>query len=147
MIKVFLKDLVKVPGMEAVAIYSINNTLIDSWTAPNFNPKVLEEISLNYFQLYTILDLNVKNYIENVISHEKGSIYARMFPDLLLVAVAKSNVETSLIRFIVNVNIPELLSSRQCQKILKKMGVKTPDFLDKKYLDSSEKDYLKKMGL
>lgn len=145
MINEYLNDLQKIKNIEAIALYSIDNTLLDSWTGPNFNSKVLEEMSLHYFQVYAALDLNAQNFNEIVITHEKGHFYTRFYPDILLIVVVKSMVEISLIRLISNVKIIELLESRELQKILKKSAIGTQDFLNKKKLDESEMEYLKKL--
>ena len=138
MIDEYLKDLKQIPNVEAIALYGINNNLLDSWTEPNFNIKVLEEMSLHYFQVFATLDLNVQNYQEIVITHEKGHFYTRIYPNVLLIVVVKSTVEISLIRLITNVKINELLHSRQLQKILKKSAIENKDFLNRKNLDESE---------
>ena len=145
MIEEYLKDLQKIDNIEAIALYSIDNKLLESWTGPNFNSKVLEEMSLHYFQVYAALDLSAQNYQEIVITHEKGHFYTRLYPDLLLIVVVKSMVEISLIRLISNVKIIELLESREFHKILKKSSTETQDFLNKKKLDESEMEYLKKL--
>lgn len=147
MIDEYLKDLKQIPNVEAIALYGINNNLLDSWTEPNFNIKVLEEMSLHYFQVFATLDLNVQNYQEIVITHEKGHFYTRIYPNVLLIVVVKSTVEISLIRLITNVKINELLHSRQLQKILKKSAIENKDFLNRKNLDESETEYLKKMEI
>lgn len=147
MIDEYLKDLKQIPNVEAIALYGINNILLDSWTEPNFNIKVLEEMSLHYFQVFATLDLNVQNYQEIVITHEKGHFYTRIYPNVLLIVVVKSAVEISLIRLITNVKINELLHSRQLQKILKKSAIENKDFLNRKNLDESETEYLKKMEI
>ncbi|MCK4893314.1 MAG: hypothetical protein KAT07_05075 [Calditrichia bacterium] len=147
MIDEYLKDLKQIPNVEAIALYGINNILLDSWTEPNFNIKVLEEMSLHYFQVFATLDLNVQNYQEIVITHEKGHFYTRIYPNVLLIVVVKSTVEISLIRLITNVKINELLHSRQLQKILKKSAIENKDFLNRKNLDESETEYLKKMEI
>ena len=147
MIDKYLKDLKQIPNVEAIALYGINNNLLDSWTEPNFNIKVLEEMSLHYFQVFATLDLNVQNYQEIVITHEKGHFYTRIYPNVLLIVVVKSTVEISLIRLITNVKINELLHSRQLQKFLKKSAIENKDFLNRKNLDESETEYLKKMEI
>ncbi|MCK5453578.1 MAG: hypothetical protein KAJ16_04410 [Calditrichia bacterium] len=147
MIDEYLKDLKQIPNVEAIALYGINNILLDSWTEPNFNIKVLEEMSLHYFQVFATLDLNIQNYQEIVITHEKGHFYTRIYPNVLLIVVVKSTVEISLIRLITNVKINELLHSRQLQKILKKSAIENKDFLNRKNLDESETEYLKKMEI
>ncbi|NOQ97695.1 MAG: hypothetical protein GQ561_05985 [Calditrichae bacterium] len=147
MIDEYLKDLKQIPNVEAIALYGINNNLLDSWTEPNFNIKVLEEMSLHYFQVFATLDLNVQNYQEIVITHEKGHFYTRIYPNVLLIVVVKSTVEISLIRLLTNVKINELLHSRQLQKILKKSAIENKDFLNRKNLDESETEYLKKMEI
>jgi ketopantoate reductase len=147
MIDEYLKDLKQIPNVEAIALYGINNNLLDSWTEPNFNIKVLEEMSLHYFQVFATLDLNVQNYQEIVITHEKGHFYTSIYPNVLLIVVVKSTVEISLIRLITNVKINELLHSRQLQKILKKSAIENKDFLNRKNLDESETEYLKKMEI
>jgi predicted regulator of Ras-like GTPase activity (Roadblock/LC7/MglB family) len=147
MINEYLKDLKKIENVEAIVLYSIDNKLIDSWTDSNFNAKVLEDMSLHYFQVFATLDLNGQDYQEIVISHEKGHFYTRIYPDILLIVVVKTTVEISLIRLITNVKIAELLHSRQLQKMLKKTGIENKDFLNKKNLDESESEYLKKMEI
>ena len=145
MIEEYLKDLKQIENVEAIAIYGLDSKLLDSWTEPNFSTKVLDEISLHYFQVFGTLDLSAQNYQEIVISHEKGHFYTRIYPDILLIVSIKSAVEMSLIRLVTNVNINKLLHSRQLQKILKKSAAENKDFLNKKYLDESETEYLKKM--
>jgi len=147
MIDKYLKDLEQVENVEAIALYSMNNKLLDSWTDSNFNAKVLEEMSIHYFQVFATLDLNVQNYQEMVIAHEKGHFYSRIYPDILLIVVVKSTLEISLIRLITNVKITELLHSRDLQKALKKSTAENIDFLNKKNLDESETEYLKKMEI
>jgi len=147
MIESYLKDLTQLKNVEAIAIYSLNNKLIDSWCDPNFNSKVLEELSLHYFQVFATLDLSVQNFQEIVITHEKGHFYTRILPNLLLIVLVRLPVEISLIRLIVNVKSIDLLNSRGLQKELKRSSVESKDFLNKKYLDESEKEYLKKLEI
>ncbi|UCF63870.1 MAG: hypothetical protein JSW33_15105 [bacterium] len=147
MISKYLNDLTLLKNVEAIAIYSLNNDLIDSWCDPNFNSKVLDELSLHYFQVFATLDLSVQNFQEIVITHEKGHFYARILPDMLLIIVVKLPVEISLIRLIVNVKIIDLLNSKALQKGLKKYSTENKDFLNKNILDESEKEYLKKLEL
>jgi hypothetical protein len=141
----YLKDLTLLKGMEGIALFRHDNTILDSWYEPNFNSKVFEEISINYFQMFSILDSGYRDFYEVVTSHEKGRVYVRVLPDLLLVVVAKSNIEITLVRLIVNVQIVELLNSRKLQKLVKKISEKSLNFLNKKYLDEREGEYLKKI--
>jgi len=147
MIEKYLKDLIQLKNVEAVAAYSLNNELIDSWSDPNFNSKVLKELSLHYFQVFATLDLSLKNFQEIVITHEKGHFYTRILPNLLLIVVVKLPIEISLLRLIINVKISDLLKSKELQKGLKKSTQESKDFLNNKNLDDSEKEYLKKLEI
>ncbi len=147
MIKEFLRDLTVIESIEAVAVYANDNTILDSWTRPNFQNKVLEELCLHYLQLFSLLETDIRNYREIATSHDRGYIYARALPDVLLVVISRIPVEISLLRLIINVKIPELLSSRSFQKKIKKVSSDNYNFLDKQFLDDSEKEYLKKLGL
>jgi hypothetical protein len=145
LISEYLKDLTLLKGIEGIAIFSHDNSILDAWHEPNFNPKLFEEISINYFQMFSILDSGYRDFHEVVTSHEKGKVYVRVLPDLLLVVVAKSNIEMALVRLVVNVQIVELLNSRKLQKLVKKISEKSSNFLNKKYLDQKEDEYLKKI--
>ena len=147
MIEKYLKDLVQLKNVEAVAAYSLNNELVDFWSDPNFNNKVLKELSLHYFQVFATLDLSLKNFQEIVITHEKGHFYTRILPNLLLIVVVKFPIEISLLRLIVNVKISDLLNSKEFQKELKKSSKESKDFLNNKNLDDSEKEYMKKLEI
>jgi hypothetical protein len=108
---------------------------------------VFSQIALHYLQVFSILDLKLQNYNEIVINHEKGQFYARILPDLLIVVALKSIKETPLIRLVINVKIGDLLTSKEFQKIRKKLTLANQNLLDKKYLDESERNYLKKLEL
>ena len=147
MIKNYLSDLTKIPSTEAIAIYSIDNVIIDSWSESSFNRDVFSQIALHYLQVISILDLKLQNYNEIVINHEKGQFYARILPDLLIVVALKSIKDTPLIRLVINVKVGDLLTSKEFQKIRKKLTLANQNLLDKKYLDESERNYLKKLEL
>lgn len=143
----FLQDLTKVPNMQAIAVYGVNNTLLDSWTVYDSHLQKLNEISLHYFQIFSILHAKGKNFKEVLISHDNGQIYALILPDLLFIILTKLPTDISLIRLIINVSVSEILGSRTVQKLLKKTREKHLNFFDKKYLDESEKELLKKIGI
>jgi hypothetical protein len=147
MINNYLDDLIEVQNTEAIAIYSIDNTLVDSWSESGFNKEVFSQIALHYLQVFSILDLKLHNYNEIVISHEKGQFYARILPDLLIVVSLKSMKDIPLVRLIINVKIGDLLTSKEFQKIRKKLTLTNQNLLDRKYLDESERNYLKKLDL
>jgi hypothetical protein len=147
MINNYLNDLIEVQNTEAIAIYSIDNTLVDSWSESGFNKEVFSQIALHYLQVFSILDLKLHNYNEIVISHEKGQFYARILPDLLIVVSLKSMKDIPLVRLIINVKIGDLLTSKEFQKIRKKLTLTNQNLLDRKYLDESERNYLKKLDL
>jgi hypothetical protein len=147
MIKKNLHDLISVQGVEAIALYGIDNTLIDSWGDTNFNREIFDQVALHYLQVFSVLDLKLQNYNEIVITHEKGQFYARILPDLLIVVSLKSMKEVALTRLVINVHLTELLTSKAFQKVKKKLSLSSQNLLDKKYLDDSERDYLKKMEI
>jgi hypothetical protein len=93
------------------------------------------------------LDSKGQNFKEIVSAHEDGQIYARILPDLMFIVLAKSVADIALIRLIINVKISDLLKSRSFQKTLKKHSGKPLDFLDKKFLDDSEREYIKNLAI
>ncbi len=139
----FLKDLTRIEGIQAIAIYRSDNSPLDIWTDSKFNKQILEQVSVHYFQIFSVLESSLRDFHETVITYGKGKIFSRVFPDSLLIIITHPNVEISLIRFIINVKMTELLNSRQFQKILKKVPKKKIQFLDNKYLDEQEIKYLK----
>ncbi|OGB69929.1 MAG: hypothetical protein A2Y94_08740 [Caldithrix sp. RBG_13_44_9] len=146
-IKEFLKDLTQIRNVEAISIYGIDNILIDSWTLPSINIKTVTDISFHYFQIFSVLDSKGQNFKEIVISHENGHIYARILPDLLFIVLVKSIADITLIRLIINVKITDLLNSRTFQKIRKNHSGKHLNFLDRKFLDDSEREYIKNLEI
>jgi hypothetical protein len=146
-IEEFFKDLTRIRNVEVVSIYSIDNVLIDSWTIPGINIKTVTDVSFHYFQIFSVLDSQGQNFKEILISHDNGQIYTRILPDLLFIVLVKSMADIALIRLVINVKITDLLNSRNFQKILKKHTGKHLNFLDKKFLDESEREYLKNMGI
>jgi hypothetical protein len=140
----YLKDLTQLKGVEAIALYSSDNTIIASWSQPDFNAQIFEDISINYFQIFSVLESGFRDFQESVLAYDKGSVFARILPDLLLIVIIKPNVEVALVRLIVNVHITELIQSKRVQKILKKLSGQSVNFLETKYLDPREKDYLEK---
>jgi hypothetical protein len=147
MIKEYLRDLTLIDSVEAIAIYAIDKSILDNWSRPNFQNNILKEISLHYLQMFYLLETDVNNFREIIISHDRGYIYARALPDLMLIIISRIPVDISLLRLIINVKIPDLLNSRAFQKKIKKVVSNNSNFLDKKFLDDSEKEYLKKLGL
>jgi len=143
----FLTDLTRIRNVEAVSIYGIDNELIDSWNVPGINIKTITDISFHYFQIFSVLDSQGQNFKEIVSSHENGQLYARILPDLLFIVLVKSMADIALIRLVINVKITDLLTSRNFQKTLKKHSGKHLNFLDKKFLDESEREYLKSMEI
>jgi hypothetical protein len=139
----FLKDLTRIEGIQAIAVYRSDNSPLDIWTDSKFNKQILEQVSIHYFQIFSVLESSLRDFQETVITYGKGKIFSKVFPDLLLVIITHANVEMSLIRFIINVKMPELLNSRQFQKILKKTPGKNIQFLNNEYLDEQEVKYLK----
>lgn len=136
-----------IDSVEAVAIFANDNTIMDDWSRLNFQNNFLKEISLHYLQLFYLLETDINNFREIIISHDRGYIYARALPDLMLIIISRIPVNISLLRLIINVKIPDLLNSRAFQKKLKKVVSNNYNFLDKKSLDDSEREYLKKLGL
>jgi hypothetical protein len=98
MIKKYLRDLTLIDSVEAVAIYANDNSILDNWNRPNFQNNILKEISLHYLQLFYLLETDVNNFREIIISHDRGYIYARALPDLMLIIIYRIPVDIS--RFI-----------------------------------------------
>jgi predicted regulator of Ras-like GTPase activity (Roadblock/LC7/MglB family) len=147
MIKEFFKDLTQLDGVEGIALISKDNRMIDSWEAPNFDPKIFNEIGINYYQIFGVLEKSERDYHELVIQHEKGQIYTRQFQELFLLVIARMKVDTAFIRLSVNVVVPDLVHSKKLQKILKKMPREGRNYLTRNYLDETEQAYFKKIKL
>ncbi len=145
MINQHLKDLTLIEQVDGIAVYSISNILLDSWVRQGAGEKVFEQISLHYLQIFALLESGVKTFNEIVVTHDRGLLYARALPDILLLVIARTPLEIALIRLIINVKITDLLNSRQLQKAIKKLADRSPNFLDKKFLDETERDLLKKL--
>lgn len=145
MIKEYLKDLTQVEGIDGIAIFDMDNKIIDSWTAPNFEDKIFNEIGINYYQIFAILESSERDFHELVIQYEKGQVYTRTLPDIFILVITKTKTDIALIRLIINVAAPEFLNSRKLQKILKKSSKPSRNFLVKNYLDSTEQAYHKKI--
>ena len=147
MIPKYFDDLLKIKSVEAIVIYAIDNSLIDSWSESSLNNEVFNQIALHYLQAFSVLDLKLQNYTEIVINHEKGQFYARTLPDLLMVVSLKSLKDIPLVRLIINVKIGDFLTSKEFQKIRKKLKLTSQNLLDRKFLDESERNYLKKLEI
>ena len=62
MIQKNLTDLMNLPSIEAIALYGIDNTLIDSWSEGNFNTEIFNQVALHYLQVFSVLDIKLLNY-------------------------------------------------------------------------------------
>ncbi|MBN2366742.1 MAG: hypothetical protein JXL67_11290, partial [Calditrichaeota bacterium] len=131
--------------VEGIAIYSIDNSMLDSWNSPDSPENIFDQLSIHYLQFYSMLENGLSNFKEIVISHEQGYIYVRALPDLLIMAITRRPTEITLIRLIINVQISSLLNSKQLQKTIKKMSMESQNFLEKKFLDDTERELLKKL--
>ena len=145
MLAELFKDLLSIDGIEAAVIYSGDNQILDSWSITHSNTQIFKEIGLSYLQIFSITEQMSQSYEEIVVSHEKGQLYARFNDGLLLVVIAKLKVETSLIRLLVNVGFAEYGESRKLQKLMRKLSRARGNFLDPRYLDSTEQKYLDKI--
>jgi len=145
MLSELFKDLLSIEGIEAAVIYGRDNQILDSWSIAHFNTQIFKEIGLSYLQIFSITDQMSQSFSETVVLHEKGQLYARFSEGLLLVIIAKLKVEVSLIRLLVNVGFAEYSSSKKLQKIVRKISKEKGDFLDSRYLDSTEQKYLDKI--
>jgi len=145
MIAEYLADLIEIDGIEAVVIFTKDNTIIDQWATPHFNTQVFNELCLNYQQIFAVGKNEDKSNLEVNISHEKGIIFVKQFSDFFLLVLAKSKVDTALIRIMANVGLSEVWNSRKGQKILKKYLGQERNYLDKEYLDDVEEEYLNKI--
>lgn len=145
MLSELFKDLLAIEGIEAAVIYGPDNQVLDSWSIAHFNTQIFKEIGLSYLQIFSITDQMSRSFSETVVMHEKGQIFARSSDGLLLVVIAKLKVEVSLIRLFVNVGFAEYASSKKLQKIVRKISRGKEDFLNPRYLDSTEQKYLDKI--
>ncbi|MEJ2633746.1 MAG: hypothetical protein P8184_00455 [Calditrichia bacterium] len=146
MIKDYLHDLTSVEGVEGVVIIRKDNTVLDSWSAPNFNTNLFEDVSLHFHQIFELFDRDDLEYQENVVSYEKGQVYARNLPQFLLLIFARFKVDISALRLIVNVGLAELFDSKKMQKMLKKIPIGNHSVLKREFLDDVEQGYLAKIS-
>lgn len=147
MIAELFKNLLKIEGVEAVAVFSNDNKLLDSWTRSHFNPQVFRDLGLNSLQICQAGKRSNLMLEEIVLKYEKGQLYCRSNPDFLLVVVTKVKVDITLIRLIVNVGLGEYRESRKLQKIVRKVTSGSTNILAKELIDDVEEEYLTKLNL
>ncbi|GAB4369425.1 MAG: hypothetical protein Kow0042_11150 [Calditrichia bacterium] len=145
MISELFPDLPQVEGVELITIYGLDNEILDSWSQPHFNRQILPDLGLNGFQIFSLGERVKQSLSEVVLTHEKGQIYYRRHRDFMVVVISKLKVDAALIRLIINVGLGEYEKSKKIQKSLKKMSRGAVNFLDNKYLDDLEAEFLEKL--
>ncbi len=147
MILDFFNDLKKINGIEGIVIFSKDNLIIDHWSNPQFNTKIYNDLSQSYLQIFAINEKVEYSFEEVVLTFDNGQVYARNFPEFLMLVITKLNLEIELIRLILNVNYDNLINSRKMKKELKKFPQNERSFLNKNFLDDVEETYLNKINL
>lgn len=134
----YFRDLIRIPGLEAVLVFSNAKKILYQWTVPQFNLAILQELMESYVQIFGVGEKFGFSFPEMVIPYEKGIIYARVTEKWIVVVVAKLSVEVSLIRLIMDVRLPEILKDKQVQKQTKRTPVNRFEQINEFALDDTE---------
>lgn len=121
MIQQFFKNIVDIQGVEAVVLYDNQNSVIDSWAIPKYNPAIFTEVGETYLHAFGMTEYLKYEVNELTIPFERGLVYARSHPRFYLVIIAKTAVEVPLLRMAANVSLYDFVNDRKMKKKLKKL--------------------------
>lgn len=139
MIEAHFKDLIEIPGVEALVLFDNHNHIIDSWTTSKYNPSIFNGLGETFLHVFGLLEYLNSEIDELAIPFERGMVVGRSFPKFYLIVISRLTVEIPLIRLAVNVCVREFLQHRKVKKRLKKMSDKKFYQIKSITLDDMEK--------
>jgi hypothetical protein len=145
MVEQFFKDVNDIEGVEAVILFSNQNSIVDSRATSKYNPTIFSEIGESFLHIFGMLEYMKYDLNEIVVPFDKGLVYARTHPKFYIVVLARVSVEVPLIRLAMNVCLREFEESRKARKTLKKLSDKKFFQIKSITLDDLEKIMLQKM--
>jgi hypothetical protein len=145
MVEQFFKDVTDIEGVEAVILFSNQNSIISSWATARYNPTIYAEMGESYLHIFGMLEYMKYDLNEIVVPFDKGLVYARTHSKFYVVVLARLSADVSLIRLAMNVCLKEFEDNRKAKKIIKKLSDKKFYQIKSITLDEKEKIMLEKM--
>lgn len=145
MIANYLKDLTEISGVEAVIVFDNQGNIFDIWHHPEFNVKVLSELSISLLHVLGLAEELQYPVEEIVVPFDKGLIFVKNHAQFFLTVISKISVEISLIRLLLNVKFYELKNDKKARKMIKKLAGAKFSSVKFEQLDDLEKSIFKKL--
>ena len=124
MIKTYFTDVKDLKDVEAIIVFDNQHKVLDSWTIPKYNPTIFNEVGESFLHIFGLMEHLKYEMQEVVLPFDRGIIFAVSQPEFYMVVVAGLEVEASLIRLAVDVNMKDFLENKKAKKLLKKLSNK-----------------------
>ncbi len=103
MISTELRELLEVPGLEAVLFFTYHRKEIYKWYKSEFNEHVIADVVETFIQIFGVQEKGGLEAKEIVIPYEKGVVIARPTEKFFVIVIGKHKMDIPLVRLILDI--------------------------------------------
>ena len=138
MITNHLSQLLEVPGIEAVLLFTYHRKELFKWHKAEFNDHITQEIAETFIQIFGIEEKTALHTREIAVPYEKGIVIARPFTKFFVIVVGKHKLDVPLVRMILDVAMDDVENDRKFQKLIKHAPTEKFGYINEFNLDEKE---------
>ncbi len=145
MITTRLSQLLEVPGIEAVLMYTYHRKELYKWFKADFNEQISQEIAESFIQIFGIEEKANLRTLEISVPYEKGIIIARPYTRFFVIVVGKHKMDVPLVRMFLDVKMEEIENDKKFQKLIKHAPSEKFGLINEFNLDEKEIAFLEQL--